>query len=67
MVEGARLESVFRLIPNEGSNPSLSAIFHKFIYRLEKSPKFLDFCIFIKVFNDYADLLSRRVESCKSL
>ena len=28
MVEGARLESVFRLIPNEGSNPSLSATFH---------------------------------------
>lgn len=27
MAEGARLESVFRLIPNEGSNPSLSAIF----------------------------------------
>ena len=26
MVEGARLESVFRLTPNEGSNPSLSAI-----------------------------------------
>ena len=25
MAEGARLESVFRLIPNEGSNPSLSA------------------------------------------
>ena len=27
MAEGARLESVFRLTPNEGSNPSLSAIF----------------------------------------
>ncbi|KAF0114972.1 MAG: hypothetical protein FD163_132 [Hyphomonadaceae bacterium] len=26
MVEGARLESVFRFTPNEGSNPSLSAI-----------------------------------------
>ena len=25
--EGARLESVFRVKPNEGSNPSLSAIF----------------------------------------
>ncbi len=25
MAEGARLESVFRLTPNEGSNPSLSA------------------------------------------
>jgi hypothetical protein len=25
VAEGARLESVFRLIPNEGSNPSLSA------------------------------------------
>ena len=25
--EGARLESVYRLIPIEGSNPSLSAIF----------------------------------------
>ena len=27
MVEGARLESVFRGNSNEGSNPSLSAIF----------------------------------------
>ena len=27
MAEGARLESVFRVKPNEGSNPSLSAIF----------------------------------------
>ena len=25
MAEGARLESVFRVKPNEGSNPSLSA------------------------------------------
>ncbi len=29
MAEGARLESVFRLTPNEGSNPSLSAIFNQ--------------------------------------
>ena len=27
MAEGARLESVFRLTPNEGSNPSLSVLF----------------------------------------
>ena len=26
VAEGARLESVFRVKPNEGSNPSLSAI-----------------------------------------
>ena len=29
VVEGARLESVFRLKPNAGSNPALSAIFLK--------------------------------------
>jgi hypothetical protein len=29
VAEGARLESVFRVKPNEGSNPSLSAI-HRF-------------------------------------
>ena len=29
MAEGARLESVFRLTPNEGSNPSLSASLNK--------------------------------------
>ena len=28
MAEGARLESVFRVKPNEGSNPSLSAKFN---------------------------------------
>ena len=28
MAEGARLESVFRVKPNEGSNPSLSAKLH---------------------------------------
>ena len=27
--EGARLESVFRVKPNEGSNPSLSAILYR--------------------------------------
>lgn len=34
MAEGARLESVFRLTPNEGSNPSLSASLN------EKGPRF---------------------------
>ena len=29
LAEGARLESVFRLTPNEGSNPSLTAIYEK--------------------------------------
>ena len=29
MVEGARLERVYRVKPIEGSNPSLSAIFKK--------------------------------------
>ena len=29
MAEGARLESVFRVKPNEGSNPSLSAKYKK--------------------------------------
>ena len=29
MAEGARLESVFRVKPNEGSNPSLSAKFEE--------------------------------------
>ena len=31
VAEGARLESVFRLTPNEGSNPSLSAILIFFV------------------------------------
>ena len=30
LVEGARLEIVFRVKPNEGSNPSLSAIWYPF-------------------------------------
>ena len=35
MAEGARLESVFRVKPNEGSNPSLSA-------KLAKKPRFFE-------------------------
>jgi hypothetical protein len=33
VAEGARLESVFRFIPNESSNLSLTAIYRKARYR----------------------------------
>jgi hypothetical protein len=38
VVEGARLESVFRGNSNEGSNPSLSAILESATYRQQQHP-----------------------------
>ena len=40
MAEGARLESVFRVKPNEGSNPSLSASLYT------EAPLFGAFCVY---------------------
>lgn len=41
MAEGARLESVFRVKPNVGSNPTLSAILSElFQHGLEENEQF---------------------------
>ena len=52
MAEGARLESVFRVKPNEGSNPSLSAKYKEPALR-----RF--FCVYRSALNDAWILLAK--------